>query len=356
MPDGLGHEPGEERVVVAAGEVVAERVEELVAFARRRIVEPGALSYAMTRPIDGVPERRAEGDPPAQRVTQDGDRPPVAAASASATAARSSSSRADRRRPAPSPEAPRPRRSMAWIACAWREQRPERRATSGGRQRSRGRGAAGRPGRRIPVRTNTAIARPVGRRGRRPRRARTGSVSGMAGSVARALGRQAPGRRTANRAPGCPAARFDAWIEPPWRSAIQRAIARPRPVPPLGASGARQNRSNTCSRCAGVDPRSLVLDAQPRPGPDRDRHPAARRRVADRVVDQDRRQLAQPRLVAADGRGHDVQHQPDAAMPRPRAPATRSPRPRRARGPCRPSRASTASASVRASSSRSSTR
>ena len=36
-----------------------------------------------------------------------------------------------------------------------------------------------------------------------------------------------------------PSERFSAVMRPPWRSMIQAAMARPRPVPPPGAPGAR---------------------------------------------------------------------------------------------------------------------
>ena len=46
---------------------------------------------------------------------------------------------------------------------------------------------------------------------------------------------------------------------PPWRSAIARTMARPRPEPPVGP---RQKRSKACSGCSGPGPSSL--DAQAR--------------------------------------------------------------------------------------------
>ena len=125
---------------------------------RRASPGAGALSYATTRRIDGVRERRGEGDPPAERVTR-ARRPvrPPRAASASATAARSSSSRSigygRRRRPSrrgPAGPCANTRRSVASI-------RRDAPATSGGPRSSRGRGARA-PGPAPPA--NTAIGVP----------------------------------------------------------------------------------------------------------------------------------------------------------------------------------------------------
>ena len=159
-----------------------------------------------------------------------------------------------------------------------------------------------------------------------------------------------------NRAPRCPPPRFDAWIVPPWRSAIQRAIARPRPVPPLGASGARQNRSNTWSSVRRIDarvPRPRRSATPPaRPSPSRDHPPGSGGSRCPRG--------SPPAGAAAPRRrGRGPARPPARAarrVARPRAPATRSPRPRRCARSVSAIASSTASASVRASSSRSATR
>ena len=83
------------------------------------------------------------------------------------------------------------------------------------------------------------------------------------GAVARPAGTRpaapASGIRASKRAP--PSGRLAAAIRPPWRSTIQAAIARPRPVPPLGASSARQKRSKTCGRSSGRIPGPLSSTA-----------------------------------------------------------------------------------------------
>ena len=250
--------------------------------------------------------------------------------------------RAPRAYARPSAEAPRPRRSIARTRARGGEHAARATRHVGGRSRCRGRGAAAGP--RDPAgtaigRTPRSARRPATRR--RPWRVGSNGRRPSAASVppVGADRRQAPGEPDHEPRARPPARAVPRGSTPPWRSAIQRAIARPRPVPPAGASGARQNRSNTCSRCVGVDARPLVLDGQPRPGPDRDRHPAARRRVADRVVDEDRRPAG---AAAPRRRGRARARRPAPAArraPRPRAPATRPPRPRRARGPCRSPRA-----------------
>ena len=91
-------------------------------------------------------------------------------------------------------------------------------------------------------------------------------------------------------------------------------MARPRPVPPGRASGARQNRSKTCWRSVGRDPRPVVVDHQdrfPALGPDGHRHHSPDRTVADRIVDEDRHELAQPGRIADDLDGTGVERDPD---------------------------------------------
>ena len=79
----------------------------------------------------------------------------------------------------------------------------------------------------------------------------------------------------------------------------------PRPVPPDGAPLARQNRSKTWGMSSGFTPRPVVLDVEQRGvavAPDGDADVTAGRAVADRVVDEDEHELAEPRGVALDHR------------------------------------------------------
>ena len=57
----------------------------------------------------------------------------------------------------------------------------------------------------------------------------------------------------------------------------------------------------------GIQAGSLVRDGEPCPGSRGDRDPAARRRVADGVVDEDGDELTEPGIVAVDGRRRDVE-------------------------------------------------
>ena len=122
--------------------------------------------------------------------------------------------------------------------------------------------------------------------------------------MAGAGGCAATGSRTMNRAP--PSGRLATAIRPSWRSTIDLAIARPRPVPPAAAPGARQNRSNTWGMSSGRMPGSVVVDLERSPRVrslrTRTRTRAAARRVADRVVDEDDDELAEAGLVAVDDR------------------------------------------------------
>ena len=198
---------------------------------------------------------------------------------------------------------------MAWTAC--------RRASIGPSDPPRpviGGRAVDEDERRPGSRGEHRDRRAVGRADDARRSSREGEAGHRRQRSPRRRALRRPGARTVNRAPGARRRRFAAWIVPPWRSAIQRAIARPRPVPPLGASGARQNRSNTWSRCAGSIPGPSSSTVSHAPGPAVDRHATARRGVADRVVDEDRGQLPKAGLVAADRRRHDLEHQPHATL------------------------------------------
>ena len=309
-PHGLGHEPREERVVVAAGEVGAERLEQLVPFARRAQRGPGRALVRDDPPDRPRPERRAERDPTAQRVAEHVDRP-----------AGLRGERVGHRGEVVQLEADRVRTpSVTRVAAApavdrvervpRRQHRPEDppRPVIGGRAVDEDERLAPDPAREHGDR---ASRRTSGRR----RDGRRGAEAGIAGSVARASGRSArPGggprtaRRAARRRGSTPA------IVPPWRSAIQRAIARPRPVPPARRVRRPPEPVEHLVEVRRVDPRALVLDGQPRARAGRHRHAATRRGVADRVVDEDRGQLPQPRLVAADRGRHDLEHEPHAAL------------------------------------------
>ena len=69
---------------------------------------------------------------------------------------------------------------------------------------------------------------------------RDGRLSRVGGLRHGPSARSRPGRRAVGRG-SCapPVGRFATAIRPPWRSTIQAAIARPSPVPPPGAPGAR---------------------------------------------------------------------------------------------------------------------
>ncbi len=91
-----------------------------------------------------------------------------------------------------------------------------------------------------------------------------------------------------------PPTRFSAHIRPPWCSTSPRAIASPRPAPPVRrwrASSSRQNRSNMRCSASGVSPVPRVLDGHDdlrsigrRMGKHGDG--PVRRRVAQRVGEQ----------------------------------------------------------------------
>ena len=78
-------------------------------------------------------------------------------------------------------------------------------------------------------------------------------------------------------------------------------------MPPAGAPGARQNRSNTWARSSGATPGPGILDGQAGATTgfraNDDPHGAAARAVPDRVVDQDHDQLPEPRRIAYGGGG-----------------------------------------------------
>ena len=119
--------------------------------------------------------------------------------------------------------------------------------------------------------------------------------------------------RTSNRAP--PASERSTEIVPSWCSAIHFAIARPRPVPPAGAPGARQKRSKTRGRSSGATPgpeSSTATRRRSGVGPDEDADGATARAVADRVVDEDRDELAQARRVADRRRRRGIDLEPHA--------------------------------------------
>ena len=67
------------------------------------------------------------------------------------------------------------------------------------------------------------------------------------------------GRVKETRAP--PVAAPSAQMRPPWASTRPRAIARPRPVPPLRAGSLRQKRSNMRRGGLGGEAAAGVLDA-----------------------------------------------------------------------------------------------
>ncbi len=176
----------------------------------------------------------------------------------------------------------------------------------------------------VPRRTGPPEGRIVGRMAR----ARHPARSPLPGS----------GIRASKRAP--PSGRLAAAIRPPWCSTIQAAMARPRPVPPLGASSARQKRSKTCGRSSGRIPGPAVLDGQHRRvavRPHAHGHGATRGRVGDGVVDEDRHQLPEAQRIAHDGGGQGVDDHRSRRDPRPSPSASLKPPPRRRRD--RPARA-----------------
>ena len=185
------------------------------------------------------------------------------------------------------------------------------------------------------------------------------SGSGAApGSGVPAVGSGVPGSSARNTAP--PPSAFRTPMRPPCRSTIQRAIARPRPVPPDGAPGGRGRTGRR--RAPGPPGRTpgpwsaTSTDADAALGPDPHRDRAAARAVPDRVVDEDRHQLPEPGRVArrasrAPGPARAARRAPrPAGRARTRRPSATSPEVERdaARAPRRPE-------SERASSSRSST-
>ena len=106
-------------------------------------------------------------------------------------------------------------------------------------------------------------------------------------------------------------------IRPPWRSTIHEAIANPRPVPPLRRAGRPIEAVEHPRQVLGLDARALVLDDEDcvaAVGPDEDVDAAASRGMADRVVDEDADELAQPRRVAGHLGGHGVDDQLDVPL------------------------------------------
>ena len=126
------------------------------------------------------------------------------------------------------------------------------------------------------------------------------------------------GRLTTKRAP--PSARLATSIRPPWRSTIQAAMASPRP----GAAARRARAPGRTARTRAAGPRagcpgpsSSTTSEAPLPtGPDGHPDPAVGRAVADRVVDQDHDQLAEPGRVAGHDRRLRVDLDPDAPVGR----------------------------------------
>ncbi len=164
------------------------------------------------------------------------------------------------------------------------------------------------------------------------------------------------GIRASKRAP--PSTRLAAPIRPPWRSTIQAAMARPRPVPPMGASSARQKRSKTCDRSSGRMPGPVSSTARTAASP------SARTRtvteppggvwataLSTRIVTSCRRRSGSPSTTA--GSGSATRATPRSAASDVSGPAASTATSARSTGTCS---SSIVPASVRARRRRSSTR
>ena len=115
-----------------------------------------------------------------------------------------------------------------------------------------------------------------------------------------------------------PSGRLATSIRPPWRSTIQAAIARPRPVPPPGSARRPVEALEQVRQVLRPDPGAVVLDHERRrrrrPRATRDADPAVGRAVADGVVDEDHHQLAEPGGIADDDGRLRVDLDPDTAV------------------------------------------